>query len=414
MLLRQEFSKRICLRNILLLIIMQLSKQQNNTKTEISISIQLVNRETRLIEEATFTYNLLQYKLPIENEVVSFCENHKLIKKSCRLLMEKALNELIEGSAEYPKYLNYLRYSDLRTRDTLVSEILNAFTVFISSKLQDDLETVNSELHIEESIDQTIYNYYKSQQDSNLLVESVCFIHSCSLYEDNADVLIEILELLKSSNLISRLRMIVVLNYGYPLPSSLQSQYPNILFIHRSVEINKFEIPTLRHLHHFTKSIHKDSLTTGNIMESTPIQVLYLHTKGVSYKDIYQPAIDWRKMMLYFIVEQHQSIYYLLLSGAFDIAGCNYVSNPRNFEGNMWWGNSNYLATLPEIFRDGYKNEAELWIFRSPYVRVYIPHISTVDHYNEVYPRHMYANRSSNSVPRKKSAGVLGLVLTDN
>jgi hypothetical protein len=51
------------------------------------------------------------------------------------------------------------------------------------------------------------------------------------------------------------------------------------------------------------------------------VKVLYLHTKGVSYKKRYQQIEDWRDMMIYFLVEKHMANRYLLESGLFDAIG---------------------------------------------------------------------------------------------
>jgi hypothetical protein len=42
------------------------------------------------------------------------------------------------------------------------------------------------------------------------------------------------------------------------------------------------------------------------------VQILYIHTKGVGYREDFQQVQDWRQVMLHFTVTLHQRCYHLL------------------------------------------------------------------------------------------------------
>ena len=350
----------------------------------IKFPVQCNDRETGDIKSLIFEYQITDNKNPLENAVLAFCEEHSVFKNFCHLLMQRALLELMKSRNDYRDHLHYMLRAELRNDESFASEVLNAFQT-MTAKLVDINEAGDNET--ERSFDELIYTYFESQPSKTTIADRICFIHSCTLASGNYDILDEILTAVVTSKLMEELRMIIVINYG-PSVSALALKYPNVFFLQRSSEISKFEIPTLRHIQHFAVRAWKRQNEIKT--ENKPIQVLYLHTKGVSYKYTYQPVIDWRRMMLYFMVEKHQSLYYLLLSGAFDIAGCDYVTKPRNFEGNMWWATLQYLAKLPEIAWGSYKNAGETWLLSIRGVRIYIPHTALVDHYLEEYPRHKY------------------------
>eukprot|EP01034_Spumella_vulgaris_P024960 gene24960-31361_t len=282
----------------------------------------------------------------------------------------------------------------------------------------------------------------------------VCFIHSVTIEHQLSSVLQNPLDQIISSGLIRELRKVFVLNYGQLVPKYIQEQYedyPQIHFIQVSVDITFAETPTLRILHAVSKHI-QDKLTTFHVTDADKrnkrpdnLQVLYLHTKGVSYIQPNPRINDWTDMMLYFLVEQHESNRHLLASGKFDCIGVNYLSNSlpaethsrvtsspqvfdrhydmltsTHFSGNFWWATGEYLQsvnTLQYNETDKMQNRrnSEFWILNDTNrvastpcsedsvdltcaglvitrpVRVYCPHFSTVSHYQDEYPRSEYA-----------------------
>ena len=213
-------------------------------------------------------------------------------------------------------------------------------------------------------------------------VRAVSFIHSCSLEGQNSQILIDILGILRSSGLIDRLDMIWVLNYGVDIADSVKVQFPKVAWVQCSRDVSGFEVPTIRALHKWSQLASE---------QDSNAHVLYLHTKGVSYREVYQQIEDWRRMMMYFLVEEHVACYHLLQSGLFDAIGSNYVTSPtRYFSGNFWWATTSYLSSLPDLSITSGKYDAEHWVLSAKSSRIYVMHSSAVNHAIEVYPGHKY------------------------
>ena len=368
-------------------------------------------------------YRLLEYHLS------DFCESYQLIKEHCLLVLEHSLKLLVNLTVEPERFLVYTPQSGSRNEISIISEHKNLFISFFIPSLYKNIngtqinyyDNIDDELE-EINYDNLIYNYYITQihtyqhQNSNhkyfnniknypnnntmkntysrlnnniYVMDRVCFIHSCTLQERNFDILYKILNKLKSSKLLSDLSMCIVLNYGVNILTniSLQLEFPTVYFIQRSSDVSKYEVPTLRHIHHFSKrhhelqlQLHQDNkwnnITTDNNNNSNDIQILYLHTKGVSFTIPSKPISDWVDMMLYFTVEKHMKCYYLLLSQVIDTVGCSFLSYQfekknttyRLYAGNMWWGLSSYISTLPEAI--GSKYDAERYVCM--YVCMYV------------------------------------------
>jgi len=202
----------------------------------------------------------------------------------------------------------------------------------------------------------------------------VCFVHSCLLPNSSTDVLQEILQQIHVSALIAELSHVFVLNYGADLTQRPAFQrmltlFPTVVFIHRSSDPSRFEVPTLRHIHTFASrvfaSLYAPPVVPGEVEvererevpgfnahsgfrdPKQDIQILYLHTKGVSYRERHAAVEDWTRMMLYFLVEEHRRCFHLLASGEFDAVGTNCHPKPYlHFAGNMWWATVSYIRRL--------------------------------------------------------------------
>jgi hypothetical protein len=218
----------------------------------------------------------------------------------------------------------------------------------------------------------------------------VCFVHSCLLPNSSTDILQEILQQIHDSALIAELSHVFVLNYGADLTQRPAFQrmltlFPTVVFIHRSSDPSRFEVPTLRHIHTFASRVFAslynpdtpaipgavavegevpgfDSHSSSSSSSASrpgfrdpeqDIQILYLHTKGVSYRERHAAVEDWTRMMLYFLVEEHRRCFHLLASGEFDAVGTNCDPNvPLHFSGNMWWATASYIRRfVPTLLR---------------------------------------------------------------
>ena len=191
---------------------------------------------------------------------------------------------------------------------------------------------------------------------------SYCFIHSCN--NGNLKRLQYLMDRLKSSGII--FKTIYINNIGQPIKDFTQ-------LTNYSTNCELFEIPTINKIIEFSKLNRYDS-------------VLYLHTKGVSYREEYKEVDDWIDLMLHFLLMNKN------LLNHYDCIGCNYKQQPKpHFSGNFWWANCNYLSGLPILSENlpVNKNDAEFHLFQNN-PDYYCLHYSGVDHYCQRYPKENY------------------------
>ena len=84
---------------------------------------------------------------------------------------------------------------------------------------------------------------------------------------------------------------------------------------------------------------------------------LYIHSKGVSRKDIVQIECvhDWKTYMEYWLFNKHQECIDFLED--YDVVGVNYRVEPRrHFSGNFWWCRGDYYLSLNQyiLFDNNY------------------------------------------------------------
>ncbi len=367
----------------------------------------------------------LRKMLPLEQFVVIYCNTYNLPSSAALHIFDEALKD-IRRLKQYNLIEEYISHDYLpnakltRHGEAYDSERINNFRNMLAlgnvNVSGDNDDTFDYKL--EEKVNDIIYYQFMEEYNkSNVYQGRVCFIHSCT-FDTNNDVLVEILDMIVSSKLISKLDKIWVLNYGKSLHNlELENIYPKLSIIHRSDDMTRFEIPTLRHISGLSKKLKSLNLASSGVGNTQDTQFLYLHTKGVSYSMDYQQVHDWRHYLMYWNIEQHEKINYLLKSGEFDTVGTNYLSyeKTRIYSGNMWWAMASYLAQLNPIKPTCGKYEGEMWLLShpinekykndgieeievkdsSPVLRAYIIHQSGVDHYSEIYPREMYTQDSN-------------------
>eukprot|EP01040_Poterioochromonas_malhamensis_P007581 gene7581-8184_t len=230
--------------------------------------------------------------------------------------------------------------------------------------------------------------------------KNIAFIHSCSIEQEGNRILMESLNRIIQSGLIHELSYLFIINYGIGLVSSVSSlieEYSNIIVFHVSHDTSFFEVPTMK--------IIQESFQLLNT--NITMNILYLHTKGVSYREIYAQIDDWRHFMLYFLVERYKVCLSLLESGEYDSLGVNYKTNPRDYRGNFWWTTSSYMVKLPYLdLRYTNKYTAEKWVHVGERYRVYSFHESVIDHHRDLYPRERYEVKNGNVVLPQTSDGI--------
>ncbi len=118
---------------------------------------------------------------------------------------------------------------------------------------------------------------------------------------------------------------------------------------------------------------------------NTPM--LYLHTKGLSYTDSnLKKNIDaWVRYLDLYVINKWEECVESLKDN--DAAGGFYVEDPKHFQGNFWWANSDYIKNLPkiELHNLAEYNRGEFWIL-SQTDKVYpLSGITPVDMYRNYY-----------------------------
>lgn len=200
-------------------------------------------------------------------------------------------------------------------------------------------------------------------------MKKVIFFHIATInhYQKIVD---EIINLIIDSGLINdvdKINIGIVGNGFVDLPINNKI---NILYQDSNLEL--FEFKTL-------------NLLKGFARENESYNILYIHTKGTNSDT--KPINDWRKYMLYFLVEKYNECFKILEN--FDTCGVDLRKNPTlHYSGNFWWANSNHIKNLPE-FKDmgvilSERHKAEFWIC------LFGKHYSMWDCGIDVYQRHLF------------------------
>ena len=216
--------------------------------------------------------------------------------------------------------------------------------------------------------------------DNSNNTKKYCFIHSCHLKEVGIGILNDIIGnfININDNLIQYFEKIFIVNIGEKIDlSDLHLQSDKIEIINYSDNIQLFEIPTINLIRVFCEY-------------NENCEILYLHTKGVSYNNhIY--IKHWRDMMLYFLLEKCLDCFELLKK--YDTIGCNYMETElltKHYSGNFWWANSNYIKKLDMLSDSSERHAAEIWILSDLTVNSFEIYNSRLNHYHYEYPREAY------------------------
>jgi len=229
-----------------------------------------------------------------------------------------------------------------------------------------------------------VYNSYKKlEKITQVSIKKACFIHSCYTQEFGLDILCTIVDKVLG---IDEIEKIFIINVGEKIPDTTFS-HEKIYVIHHSDDIRRFEIDTINIIRLFCKYVED-------------CQILYLHTKGITYKEgrieifnglnihRFKCVSDWKNMMLYFLIDKHAVCSKRLET--YDTVGCNHQEKPRpHYSGNFWWANSKYIKTLDEI-HSKVRHDAEWWVLSDPSCKMYCIHNSGIDHYIHEYPPEKY------------------------
>jgi len=206
-------------------------------------------------------------------------------------------------------------------------------------------------------------------------VKNVCFIHSWNNNIHQTKMLDYIIDYIKDAKLYHVLDVIYVMNIGNKIQQSKYGDKVQVINYSKNNEL--FELQTIKLMHTFSE-LNPDC------------NVLYLHTKGVSYNTISENIMDWINMMLYFNVKLfHKN---LILLERYDVLGCNYQEKPRkHFSGNFWWAKSSYIKNLC-VYNMLNKHDAEWFILSRDNCKFFCLYDSKVNHYQSIHSASNYTD----------------------
>ena len=310
------------------------------------------------VKDILFEYDLMEVLLPLQEHVMYFCEEENLLDSDCINLFNAVLERL---ENLIPNGFNYYM---LPLREGYVSHT-EMFAALYTPTLRNEV-TNESIVLLEQKFDDLIYNYYQSHEQSYSTLEEICFIHSVGTINDTDIVLPIFLSSLSNSSLMFRMSLVVVLLYGaidITVLDELQISYPTVLFLHRTNNTANYEVPTLRHIHHFVQRRHRDNSNKAHIL------FLRSPTTASDILNTQELNVDWQRLVLSFLIDRYSSSYYLLLSEEIDVTGCSVLlkedlsgTSRSVFLGNMWWTTSSYVSTLGEPARTSDPTVAESWV----------------------------------------------------
>ena len=243
--------------------------------------------------------------------------------------------------------------------------------------LHSSIDLFNSFPNIEYQLNlKNEYYTYFNEINFEFNNKRVCFIHCCNNQINTGLKKLNYLLEYIHHYIINDLDKIIIVNIGCELKQEHIKYFEKCEIIQYSNKINLFEIPTINFIRIFSEF-------------NSNIQILYLHTKGIGYKEnsyIYNCVFDWLNLMLYFLIRQKG---YIQLNNN-DCCGINYHEKPySHFSGNFWWSNSNYIKNLPIIYSNK-KHSVEWWILSNNGVKYKELYKSGINHYQQPYHQENY------------------------
>jgi hypothetical protein len=179
-------------------------------------------------------------------------------------------------------------------------------------------------------------------------MKTIIYLHICAI-NNWRDIIKKLLDRIRSSGLydkIDELRYGLLGNYECLQDEILKDpKFINVLW---SSDMKLFETVTLNKIWYAAKD--------------EEFNVLYLHSKGVTYNGT-QPRIeDWVEYLTYFNIDNHQLCLDHLQSGA-DVVGVHTSTNTMlHYSGNFWWSKSSYIKKSTPYCEHYCYNAPEYWI----------------------------------------------------
>lgn len=267
--------------------------------------------------------------------------------------------------------LNHIEFTD---KDK-INERINASTdLFGRHYVPMDRIELSDNTYLPQLYETYLQKFYKDKEEEDK-GDIIIYIHVCCL-NNWKDVFDRILFKIKHSGLYDKtveIRCVILGDYDNSIND------PKIKIVYKSPDISLYERVTIN-------KIYNNSIATD-----TNYNILYLHTKGVSYEKQSQPykknIYDWVEYMLFFTVYHYKKC--LTLLEKYNGVGVNLQFLPTlHFSGNMWWSKSSHIRKLGECVDMSY-NGPEFWLTKlgKNFMSLWD---SNINHYNAPYPQKEY------------------------
>jgi hypothetical protein len=178
-------------------------------------------------------------------------------------------------------------------------------------------------------------------------MKTIIYLHICTI-NNWRDVIKRLLDRIRSSGLydkIDGLYYSLLGDYEYLNDDLLKDpKFHNVLY---SPQQDLYESATLNKLWYHAKE--------------EEFNVLYLHSKGISYNGTNQLVLDWVEYLTYFNIDRYSDCLKQLEDN--DVVGVN-TSNyiMLHYSGNFWWSKSSYINKSTQYCYYYTYNAPEYWI----------------------------------------------------
>lgn len=211
---------------------------------------------------------------------------------------------------------------------------------------------------------------------------NIIYFHICCI-NNWRDIYYKLLNHIKASKLYDEIHEIrcVVLGQDYNNEDFSDSKI-KILFKSNDISLKEVKIMEL---------IYENSLNEN-------VNILYIHTKGVSTNYIYdykskKCISDWVDYMTYFNIYKWKIC--LEKIKEYDAVGVNlhHINAPLHYSGNFWWSKSSHVRNTGLIKDRGYSGP-EFYISSNPNGKYECLWQSDLNHYTNEYPSDLYMDKS--------------------
>lgn len=139
----------------------------------------------------------------------------------------------------------------------------------------------------------------------------------------------------------------------------------SLLGDYNSLQDDMFKDPKFHNILYSPQIDLYESVTINKIwyaaQEEEEFNVLYLHSKGVSYNGKDQRILKWVEYLTYFNIDRHEDCIEQLKEN--DVVGVNIFNYIMiHYSGNFWWAKSSYIKKSTQFCVNYTYNAPEYWI----------------------------------------------------